>query len=74
MQPTSANFAAFQCRDVAETHPARNFFRYNKKNEKRENVGGNGIQDGEDDTGRFERSCNPYTCFFFLELLLIKTK
>ena len=56
----------------------REFFRYKKKNNEKNWRGGGGgggggvggrekgLRDGEDDIGRFERSCNPYTCIFFL--------
>ena len=54
MWPTSANFATLRCRDVAGTHPARNFLDITKRMKKR--TGGrrrerHEIQDKEDYTG-----------------------
>ena len=77
VQATSAKVTTFQCRDITTSRhhldsPSKNFLDITKKNEKERK--GNMIRDGEDDTVIFERSCNPCTCIFFLELLLIKTK
>ena len=57
---------------ILQDSPSENFLDITKRMKK--NWGEKGVREGEDDTGRFERSCNPCTCIFFLELLLIKTK
>ena len=70
VQPTSANVATLRCR---QDSPNKNFLDITKRTKKKRGRR-KGIRDGEDNTRRFERSCNPCTCIFSLELILIKTE
>ena len=70
VQPTSANVTMLRRH---RDSPNENFLDITKRTKKKR-VGGTRYEMKEDDIGRFERSCNPCTCIFFLELILIKTK
>ena len=65
MQPTSANIVTSSGLSQREFVDIK--IRTKKRNRRTRNVG----QDGEHERGRFERSCNPCTCVFFLKRLLI---